>query len=270
MSYKVLDIYKDLPKTNCKDCGLSGCFPFATAVYLQEAQLDACPHLGENFSIMQAKLAESRDTGNGVRPPNSTQALNYLLTVMETLDFERQATLAGFEYDSTKEEARLTFFGRPISISRTKVQALDGSDLPIWAHVFLFIHLIQTKGTPAKGEWVAFKELPNTISKTQSFDDHLDRLCRHFENDLERLQQASHALGGKPEDHGSADFSYRFHALPHIDTVLLYRKGDEDFEPHASLLLDRGVLNHLDQEAAVFLAETQVDLLIDYSKQTSN
>jgi acetyl-CoA decarbonylase/synthase complex subunit gamma len=41
-----LEIYKQLPRTNCKDCGVPTCLAFAMKVAAGQAGLDDCPHLG--------------------------------------------------------------------------------------------------------------------------------------------------------------------------------------------------------------------------------
>ena len=40
-----LEIYKHLPKTNCKECGEQGCFPFAVKLANGEKKLQDCTHL---------------------------------------------------------------------------------------------------------------------------------------------------------------------------------------------------------------------------------
>ena len=45
MALTGLDIYKQLPKTNCKDCGVPTCLAFAMKVASGQAGLDSCPHL---------------------------------------------------------------------------------------------------------------------------------------------------------------------------------------------------------------------------------
>ena len=42
-----LDIYKLLPKTNCKDCGFPTCLAFAMKLAQQGAELSDCPHVSE-------------------------------------------------------------------------------------------------------------------------------------------------------------------------------------------------------------------------------
>ena len=40
-----LEIYKLLPKTNCKDCGFPTCLSFAMRLAAKQVELDACPHV---------------------------------------------------------------------------------------------------------------------------------------------------------------------------------------------------------------------------------
>lgn len=44
---KVLDIYRALPKTNCKECGLLSCMAFAAALRKDSGKLPLCPYLSE-------------------------------------------------------------------------------------------------------------------------------------------------------------------------------------------------------------------------------
>ena len=43
-----LDIYKNLPKENCKECGLPTCLAFAMKVAAGQAGLDLCPRLDDS------------------------------------------------------------------------------------------------------------------------------------------------------------------------------------------------------------------------------
>ncbi len=45
MALSGLDIYKLLPKTNCKECGFATCLAFAIALAQKKASLDKCPHV---------------------------------------------------------------------------------------------------------------------------------------------------------------------------------------------------------------------------------
>ncbi|NQT46322.1 MAG: acetyl-CoA decarbonylase/synthase complex subunit gamma [Candidatus Omnitrophica bacterium] len=45
MALSGLEIYKLLPKTNCKDCGFPTCLAFAMQLAAKKASLDKCPHV---------------------------------------------------------------------------------------------------------------------------------------------------------------------------------------------------------------------------------
>jgi len=45
MALSGLEIYKQLPKTNCKDCGFPTCLAFAMKMATKQVSLDACPHV---------------------------------------------------------------------------------------------------------------------------------------------------------------------------------------------------------------------------------
>ncbi len=45
----VLEIYKHLPKTNCKACGEETCLAFATKLNLLEVELENCPEILKNI-----------------------------------------------------------------------------------------------------------------------------------------------------------------------------------------------------------------------------
>ncbi|HOU23674.1 MAG TPA: (Fe-S)-binding protein, partial [Anaerolineae bacterium] len=47
MGLSGLDIYKLLPKTNCKECGQPTCLAFAMKLAQKQAELSACPYVSE-------------------------------------------------------------------------------------------------------------------------------------------------------------------------------------------------------------------------------
>src|SRR3989338_7524874 len=47
MALSGLDIYKLLPKTNCKECGYATCLAFAMALAQKKVSLDVCPRVTE-------------------------------------------------------------------------------------------------------------------------------------------------------------------------------------------------------------------------------
>ena len=58
MALTGLEIYKHLPKTNCKDCGFPTCLAFAMKLAAKQVELSACPHVKPES---KAQLMESSE-----------------------------------------------------------------------------------------------------------------------------------------------------------------------------------------------------------------
>lgn len=265
MPYKALEIYKDLPQSNCGECGKPGCFQFGLAVYLNEMQLEDCPQLeGEHLEQMKGKLAEGRDAGEGKAAPNHQQALERLYEIMADADMEQMAELAGSIYKAGDPESiELDLFGNIFTVERKAVHPPAGREENVWEKALLLLYLTMSKGKKAEGRWVAYRELPNTISKAKDFEDECERLARACTIEPEELDRVATALGGTILEAESADRAYEFQALPRVKLRWIFWAGDEDFPPRCSILMDKGILDYLDQEATVFMAEVFVNSIID-------
>lgn len=56
---KHTDVYRLLPGTNCKGCGVASCFVFALKVTAGEAEIDLCkPLLGDEYRSNREKLTK--------------------------------------------------------------------------------------------------------------------------------------------------------------------------------------------------------------------
>ncbi len=58
MALSGIEIYKLLPKTNCKECGFPTCMAFALKLAAKQAELSACPYVSEEAKAQLAASAE--------------------------------------------------------------------------------------------------------------------------------------------------------------------------------------------------------------------
>ena len=58
MALSGLDIYKLLPKTNCKECGFSTCLAFAMQLAKKAVSIDKCPSLSEESKKILEALGQ--------------------------------------------------------------------------------------------------------------------------------------------------------------------------------------------------------------------
>ena len=75
MALTGLAIYKQLPKTNCKDCGFPTCLAFAMKMAAKQVSLDKCPHVTD-----EAKAAKNR-LHLDFRPDDQAREVDRLLAL---------------------------------------------------------------------------------------------------------------------------------------------------------------------------------------------
>ena len=84
MALTGLEIYKHLPKTNCKDCGFPTCLAFAMKMAGKQVSLDKCPHVTdeakaalESASRPPIQLVAIGADANEIKIGNETQLFRH-------------------------------------------------------------------------------------------------------------------------------------------------------------------------------------------------
>ena len=104
MALSGIQIYKLLPKTNCKDCGFPTCLAFAMKLAAKQVELATCPHVTD---AAKAQLAES------ATPPIR----------LVTLEANSNSVKAGNETVLFRHEK--TFYNKPGLFVRVKASEAD-------------------------------------------------------------------------------------------------------------------------------------------------
>ncbi|HUT90434.1 MAG TPA: acetyl-CoA decarbonylase/synthase complex subunit gamma [Thermoguttaceae bacterium] len=106
MALTGLEIYKQLPKTNCKDCGFPTCLAFAMKMAAGQVSLDKCPHVTdeakaalESASRPPIQLVVIGSGDNEVKVGNETQLYRH------EEKFYRPAAVAVRVSDALDEDA---------------------------------------------------------------------------------------------------------------------------------------------------------------------
>ncbi len=106
MALTGIEIYKQLPKTNCKDCGFPTCLAFAMKVAVKQVALDKCPHITpagvaalESASRPPIQLVTIGTGDNEIKIGNETQLYRH------EEKFHRPAAIAVRVSDRWEESA---------------------------------------------------------------------------------------------------------------------------------------------------------------------
>ncbi|MBA3011810.1 MAG: acetyl-CoA decarbonylase/synthase complex subunit gamma, partial [Desulfobacula sp.] len=87
MALTGIQIFKLLPKTNCKECGVPTCLAFAMNLASGKAELDACPYVSDDA---KEKLAEA--SAPPIRPVALGKGVRKTTTGGETVLYRHEKT----------------------------------------------------------------------------------------------------------------------------------------------------------------------------------
>ncbi|MGQ9921058.1 MAG: acetyl-CoA decarbonylase/synthase complex subunit gamma [Desulfobacca sp.] len=116
MALTGIEIFKLLPKTNCKECGFPTCLAFAMALASGKAELTACPYVSE-----EAKEKLAAASAPPIRPVKIAMKGGEVITGGETVFFRHEKTffnptiLAGTltsDLSDADVDAKLTNFAK--------------------------------------------------------------------------------------------------------------------------------------------------------------
>lgn len=87
MALTGIQIFKLLPKTNCKECGVPTCLAFAMNLASGKAELDSCPYVSE-----EARAALSEASAPPIRPVAIGKGVRAAVTGGETVQYRHEKT----------------------------------------------------------------------------------------------------------------------------------------------------------------------------------
>jgi len=158
---------------------------------------------------------------------------------------------SGVTYNREKDCYLLPYLNRKYEVyhSTGEVKPLSASESTVPIHLqILFLHyLVNADGTPLKGEWITFKELPGGHIYVDPYQKRtIKPLLKYFGHQFDKFQELALSLGGRPYSHG--DVSMVMQPFPRVPIVYALWKGDEELPPSATILYDASAPSYLPTE----------------------
>lgn len=254
-----LDIYKQLPKTNCGDCGIATCMAFANAVITAGKPLRNCPHITEEVVRMfEGNIGERLSIER--EQENETVRLKGELA---NSDLTELASRMGLEIVAGR--LVIKSLGRDFFIDpEGNLSSECHASMP-WLSIPMLGYLLKGGSAEPAGSWVEFGELKGCSRWSRLFG-------RRCEFDLKELADAHPDLfsdltalfsGGMDESFMDADVSLILYPLPRIPMLICYWREEDGFESKLRVYFDRSVEKNLDPSALYTLS---VGLVIMFGK----
>jgi hypothetical protein len=268
MAITVMEVLKNLPRTNCGDCGQPTCLAFATHVIKEGEDLDKCPYLTGAGADMGQAVRAQQEAGVGRRRESLAISLEVLQEKVAPLSFAALAEGLGATYgeEAGRPYLSLTYFGHRLQIFKDELRYPAGVPADPWDAILLYNYIASQGKEPVAGRWIAYQSLPNSVSKAKTLARLEQKLADHFAGQVARLKQRADELGGEPVAVGEdADLQAAFLPLPKAPLLLLFwdAEAEEGFAPQAHVLFDVSVTHYLDLEAMLFLVEHLMERLME-------
>jgi len=203
----------------------------------------------------------------GDNPNPLGERVDEIRTKLKDVDPQQLATRTGSIYTPIGDsggEFKVAYWSREVVIRfpdftgkyNETGEAISTFDLTMLAYYFDV-----SDGTPMKGEWIAFNQIPGGMFYAQAFQGYSgDELAKVFENDAEAFIEANEKLGGRREFFGNVTYSYQ--VLPRVPIMVVCWLGDEDFPPSYRMLFDANAHHHLVTDAYAILGSNLTRRLI--------
>ena len=268
MAITVMEVLKNLPRTNCGDCGQPTCLAFATQVIKEGEDLNKCPHLTATQAEIRHAVRTQQEAGVGRRRESLAISLEVLQEKVAPLDFAAVAPGLGATYgeEAGRPYLSLAYFGFCLQVFKNELRYPSAALADPWDAILLYNYIASQGHEPVKGQWIAYNSLPNSVSKAKTLVRLEQKLADHFAGKAAQLKERVKQLGGEMVAVGGedADLQAAFLPLPRVPLLLLFwdAEAEEGFAPQARLLFDASVPAYLDLESMLFLVEHLMERLM--------
>jgi hypothetical protein len=218
-----MDIFKALPRTNCKKCGVPSCLAFSVEVFKGEKSIDACPFVEAGVKARFAGTLEQPKTTE----QNMDEALERLKSRVATIDLASAAERLGAPF--VDGSVIIHVLGKEFSVDtagriRTSLHVNSWITLPVLSYI------LESAGKPVSGKWVPFRDLEGGKTWSRLFGQRCEKPLKKVADSYTGLfEDMLHIFSGKKvETHYSSDISIVLHPLPKVPVLICYWKPDEE------------------------------------------
>ncbi len=256
-----LEVYKLLPKSNCKLCGVATCLAFAAAVIKGEKRLQECLHL-------ESKIIEELDK-RIIRQPTPEEQLKKILEPLQrefaTVDFASSVKRLGATLSGDK--LTIKCLGKDFTVD-SEGNIISDCHINEWVMVPLLNYIIHSAGNDLSGKWIPFRELSKETVWGSYFEYRVEKPLKQLtDTHPDLIEDMIGIFGGKQvENSFSSDISLVLHPLPKVPMLLCYTKPEEDIESKLNIFFDSSAEENLRIDSIYRLC---VGLLVMFQKITS-
>ena len=228
-----MEIFKKLPKTNCRKCNETTCLAFASKVFLGTKKIEQCPYV-------------SQETIDLFREQSSTESLTekhqkeWIADVKKKIsrcDLKAAAARTGGRFENNRLQLRI--FGKPFYID-DKGNVYSDIHINHWITSNVLGYILECKGVPLTNKWVPFRELSGGREKNGLFVKRSQESFKQIADNYTGLfEDLIHIFNGQNvETEFDSDISLILEPLPKLPILVCYWKPADGLSSELNLFFD--------------------------------
>ncbi len=242
-----LDVYKHLPKTNCRECQEPTCLAFAAAVIQGKKKLGNCPHLDQ--SVLEKINIITNEPVSLAK--QQEQILMQLQKDITAVDFASSAERLGAALSG--EKLAIKVLGRDFVVD-TGGNITSACHVIPWVTIPLLSYIISSAGNDVTGTWMPFREIKNGMTWLPLYEQRCEKPLKQIADNYTGLfADLLQIFGGKQIDNNSnEEIHLVLYPLPKVPILIKYKPKDE-LDSKLNIFFDRTVEENLNIESLYFI-----------------
>ncbi|MCG6910234.1 MAG: DUF3786 domain-containing protein [Deltaproteobacteria bacterium] len=245
----VMEIFKYLEKSNCRECGEKTCLAFAGAVFQGRKTIDQCPRLPAEVTALFARDDDDTEQGADER---QVAFLKKMATEIGRLDLSEAAARAGGRFDGDK--LTLKVLGKDFSVN-AEMKFITQLHVNPWILGPFLDYVIYGDGVIPNGSWVSYRELAEGKERYPLFQKRCEAALKRIADTYTDLfDDLVHIFDGKRVAEAfESDISVVLHPLPKVPIMICYWRPEEGMASDMNLFFDRSADRNLKNGTAFTL-----------------
>jgi hypothetical protein len=243
-----MTVFKELPKTNCRECGAKTCLAFAGAVFQRQKAIGDCPHLDK---VVVEKFSD------GVRLPKAHRAYLDAFKKMRheiiNVDLPDAAQRLGGTFANGKLIVKV--MGKDVSVDANGKLYTD-IHVNGWLERTVLTAIATSKGLPVAGGWVKIHDLEGGKPWRHMFENQCVTPLHDLADDHPDLfETLMHVFSGsRVEGHMGSDIGVVLNVLPKVPILICYWKAEEGMNSDLHVFFDKTASANLGVDALYSVA----------------
>jgi hypothetical protein len=255
----VLDVLKQLPKTNCRKCALPTCMAFAASIVQGQKQLSDCPFVD---AVVLSKLSPQIEQ----KKPDDQDPEQVLLELKEQfakVDLGEASKRLGLQMKG--ERLRVHVLGRIFDVNKAGDLHTLGHVNP-WIYGPLLNYVMHGQGLDPVGKWTPYAELKDARDWARFFSHRCENAMQRLADEHGELFIDILEVFGKPAGTGvsDADVSIVLTPFPKVPILFSYWEPSGAFDAKLKMLFDNTATANLDARSIFFICTGMMEMFTKF------